>query len=211
MRGYGQYCGLARALELVGERWALLIIRNLLVGPKRFSDLKHGIPRIPTNVLTDRLKELEEAALVQRRVLPRPASGVVYELTEYGSDLEDAVVALSRWGARSLGEMRPEEIVTVDSMTMAFRTTFRPAAALGLFATYELRMGPIVLCLHVQDGKLLVEEGPAPDADIVVEAGTEIRALMAGEVSPARALADGSVRIEGDAALLDRFVQVFRI
>src|SRR5690242_10753819 len=96
-RGYGQYCGLARAIELVGERWALLIIRDLLVGPKRFSDLRRGIPRIPSNILTDRLKELEDAGLVQRRVLPRPASGVVYELTEYGSDLENAVVALSRW------------------------------------------------------------------------------------------------------------------
>src|SRR5436305_487563 len=96
--GYGQYCGLARALELVGERWALLIIRDLMVAPQRFSDLKRGIPRIPTNILTDRLKELEVADLVRRRPLPRPGSGVVYELTEYGHDLEDAVVALSRWG-----------------------------------------------------------------------------------------------------------------
>ena len=96
-RAYGQYCGFARALELVGERWALLIVRDLLVGPRRFTDLRHGLPRIPTNVLAERLKELEEAGIVQRRVLPRPQSAVVYELTPYGANLEESVMALGRW------------------------------------------------------------------------------------------------------------------
>src|SRR5687768_11248838 len=99
---YGQYCGVARALELVGERWALLIIRDLLVGPKRYTDLRAGLPKIPTNVLATRLKELEQAALVVRRVQPRPSGAIVYELTEYGADLEEVVLALGRWGARSL-------------------------------------------------------------------------------------------------------------
>src|SRR5258708_27570367 len=107
VRSYGQFCGLARALELVGERWALLIVRDLLVGPRRFTDLRQGLPRIPTNVLSDRLKELEENGIVQRRVLPRPAASVVYELTPYGSQLEDAVMRLGLWGAQSLGEPRP--------------------------------------------------------------------------------------------------------
>src|SRR5205823_2044256 len=101
-RQYGQYCGLARALDLVGERWALLVIRDLLVGPRRFSDLRQGLPRIPTNVLADRLKELEEAGVVRRRALPRPAASVVYELTEYGWELEDSVLRLGLWGAKSL-------------------------------------------------------------------------------------------------------------
>jgi DNA-binding HxlR family transcriptional regulator len=111
-RGYGQYCGLARALELVGERWALLIIRDLLVGPRRFTDLRRGLPRIPTNVLADRLKELERDGIVRRRILPRPASATVYELTPYGAQVEDAVMRLGMWGAQSLGEPSPDEIIT---------------------------------------------------------------------------------------------------
>src|SRR2546423_6072869 len=106
-RRYGQFCGLARALELVGERWALLIVRDLLVGARRFTDLRQGLPRIPTNVLADRLKELEQAGIVRRRVLPRPAASVVYELTAYGSELDEVVLRLGLWGAQSLGEPRP--------------------------------------------------------------------------------------------------------
>src|SRR5215207_6969550 len=96
-RTFGQYCGLARALELVGERWALLVVRDLVLGPKRFTDLRRGLPRIPTNVLSARLRELEEAGVVRRRVLPRPASSVVYELTEYGRELDEVVLPLGRW------------------------------------------------------------------------------------------------------------------
>src|SRR5918994_7545217 len=108
-RSYHQYCGLAHALELVGERWALLVVRDLFTGPKRFTDLRSGLGRIPTNVLSTRLKELEEAGIVERRVLPRPSSSVVYELTDYGRGLEDAVIALVRWGTKSLGEPDPDE------------------------------------------------------------------------------------------------------
>src|SRR5437868_7024460 len=137
-RTYGQFCGLARALELVGERWALLIVRDLLVGPRRFTDLRHGLPRIPTNVLSERLKELEQGGVVRRRVLPRPAASVVYELTEYGGGLGGVVQRLGLWGAQSLGEPRPGEIMTTDSMIMALRTTFVPAAAEGVHLRYEL-------------------------------------------------------------------------
>src|SRR3954451_22104697 len=97
---YGQYCGVARALELVGERWALLIVRDLLVGPKRYTDLRAGLPKIPTNVLATRLKELESAGLVERRVQPRRSGAIVYELTPYGLELDMVVLALGRWGAR---------------------------------------------------------------------------------------------------------------
>src|SRR4030088_1295484 len=110
-RTYGQFCGVARALELVGERWALLIVRDLLVGPRRFTDLLQGLPRIPTHVLSDRLKELEHGGIVRRRVLPRPAASIVYELTEYGAELEEVVLQLGRWGANALGHPRPGEIV----------------------------------------------------------------------------------------------------
>jgi DNA-binding HxlR family transcriptional regulator len=210
-RSYGQFCGLARALELVGERWALLIVRDLLVGPRRFTDLRHGLPRIPTNVLSERLKELEQAGVIRRRVLPRPAASVVYELTDYGSQLEDVVLRLGLWGAQSLGQPRADEIMTVDSMIMALRATFVPEAAHGLQASYEFRLGPIVIHARIDRGTLAVGEGGLADADLIVEAGPALKALMAGELTPDQAIADGSVRLAGDPALLERFAEVFRI
>jgi DNA-binding HxlR family transcriptional regulator len=210
-RGYGQFCGLARAAEIVGERWALLVVRDLLVGPKRYTDLRRGLPRIPTNILAARLKELERAGVVARRVLPRPDGSVVYELTDYGLDLEDAVVHLGRWGARSLGDPKPDEILTVDSLVMAMRSTFDPAAAAGVRATYELRVGDIVLHIRVTDGEVRVGEGAVSDADLVIETGPAIKALMAAELRPADAVANGSVRLTGDDRLLARFVEMFHV
>ncbi|GAA3105799.1 helix-turn-helix domain-containing protein [Nonomuraea salmonea] len=128
-REYGQFCGLARAMEMVGERWSVLIIRNLLIGPQRFTDLHKGLPAIPTNILSTRLKQLEEAGLATRRALPHPERAVVYELTDYGRDLEPALVALGRWGARTLTEPRPGELITAESVAMSFHTTYRPEAA----------------------------------------------------------------------------------
>jgi DNA-binding HxlR family transcriptional regulator len=210
-RSYGQYCGVARALEIVGERWALLIVRDLLVGPRRFSDLRRGLPKIPTNILTDRLRELEEAGIVRRRALPRPAGGTAYELTEYGGDLEGVVLALGRWGARSLGTPRPAEIATADSLIMALRTTFQPDAARGLRASYELRVGGVVIHARVDDGALSTGAGPLPAADLVLITAAPLRPLLAGEIDPATALAEGHLQIDGDRALLDRFVTLFRI
>jgi DNA-binding HxlR family transcriptional regulator len=210
-RGYGQYCGLARALELVGERWALLIVRDLLVGPRRFTDLRRGLPRIPTNVLADRLKELERDGIVQRRILPRPAAATVYELTAYGFDIEDALMRLGSWGAQSLGEPRPGEIITPDSMTIALRSTFVPSAAAARHLTYQLNLGPVVLHARVDDGKLQVTEGPAPVADLVVETQSALKQLFDGTLTPRDALQAGLVRVEGDPALLDTFVLLFHI
>jgi DNA-binding HxlR family transcriptional regulator len=210
-RAYGQFCGLVRALEIVGERWALLIVRDLLVGPRRFTDLRQGLPKIPTNILSARLKELEEAGIVQRRVLPRPSGAVVYELTEYGGELEDVVLRLGRWGAKSMTEPGPDDIVTVDSMIMALRSTFRPEAAGDGDVGYELRLGPITIHARVSDGRLEVAEGELPGADLVIETGPAIKALMAGEITADEAIAAGSVRLTGDPALLARFADTFRI
>ncbi|HEX3464644.1 MAG TPA: winged helix-turn-helix transcriptional regulator [Candidatus Elarobacter sp.] len=210
-RAYGQYCGFARALEVVGERWALLVVRDLLVEPKRFTDVLRGLPGIPSNILTARLKELEAAGVVRRRLLPRPSRGVVYELTEYGLELEPVVAELGRWGAKALGDPRPDETITQDSLITALRTTFRPESARGVRAGFELRVGEIVLHARVEDGRVRVAGGPLPEADLVIHAGPGVRALMAGEVSPADALAQGVVKIDGDEALLARFAEIFRI
>jgi DNA-binding HxlR family transcriptional regulator len=211
-RDYGQFCGMVRAMEMVGERWAMLIVRDLLVGPKRYTDLHQGLPGIPTNILSTRLKELEEAGVVRRRVQPRTSGGgVVYELTEYGNELEDIVIRLGRWGAKSLTMPRPDEVITVDSMVMAFRSTFCHESARGVTASYEVRLGPIILHIRIVKGKLTVAGGPLPDADLVIEAGPGIKMLMTGEMTPAEAIASGSVRLTGDPALLATFAEIFRI
>jgi len=198
-------------MELVGERWAMLIVRDLLVGPRRFSDLLRGLTGIPTNILTARLKELEQAGVVRRRALPRPAGSVVYELTAYGLELEDSVVYLGRWGAKMLGEPRPDETITTDSLLMALRSTFRSEAARGVRAAYELRAGPIVIHARVNKGKVEVGEGPLPDADLVIEAGPGIKAVMAREVTAREAIDSGIVRLAGDPALLELFAKLFAI
>lgn len=210
-RTYGQYCGLARAAEILGERWGLLIVRDLLVAPKRFTDLQRGLAGIPTSVLTARLKELEGAGVVRRRVLPRPEGSIVYELTAYGWELEDVLVQFGRWGAKSLGDPRADEIITADSMVVALRSTFRAEAAQGLHATFELRVGEIVLNARVDDGEVEVHAGPAPAADLSIEAGPQIRALMAGEITPREAVRRGVVRVRGDGDLLASFAKIFRI
>jgi DNA-binding HxlR family transcriptional regulator len=198
-------------MELVGERWALLVVRDLVLGPKRFTDLRRGLPRIPTNILSARLKELEDAGVLRRRVLPRPAAGVVYELTRYGQELEDIVLRLGLWGARSLREPRPDDIVTTDSLILALRATFLPEAAGELRAGYQLNLGDIVVHARIDQGSLEVGEGPLAGADLIIETGPAIRALMAGELSPGEAVQSGSVRLTGDAYLLTRFVEAFHI
>lgn len=209
-RTYGQYCGLAHAAELVGERWALLVVRDLVLGPKRFTELSRGLPRIPSNVLSTRLKELEQSGIVRRRLLPRP-QGVVYELTEYGRELEDIVLRFGLWGAKSLGEPRPDDVLSVDSLQLALRATFQPDAARKLRASFELRLGDVVVHALVDKGDLEVGEGPLGDADLTLETGPAIRRLMTGELSPREALKSKQARIAGKPELLDRFVEVFRI
>jgi DNA-binding HxlR family transcriptional regulator len=210
-RAYGQYCGLARAVEILGERWGLLIVRDLLVSAKRFTDLQRGLPGIPTNVLTARLKELETAGVVERRVLPRPSGSIVYELTPYGRELEDVVIRFGRWGAKSLGDPAPDEVVTPDSMVMALRSTFRPEADGKLHATFELHLGPVIIHARVKNGTVEADAGSVENPDLIIEAGPGIRQLMAGEITADEAIKNGVVRIKGDRKLLTRFAETFRI
>lgn len=207
-KSYGQYCGVARALELVGERWALLIIRDLLVAPKRYTDLRAGLPKIPTNVLATRLKELEQAGIVTRRIQPRPSGAIVYALTPYGADLDQVVLALGRWGARSLGELRPGEIATAETLVMALRSTFEPGNAK---ATYELRFGEVVVHALVDGESLEAAPGPLPDADLAIEAYAPLSPLLNGELDAKAALKAGIVSTNGSVAALARFAKLFRI
>ncbi|HKW44424.1 MAG TPA: winged helix-turn-helix transcriptional regulator [Candidatus Eremiobacteraceae bacterium] len=211
LRAYGQYCGFARALETVGERWALLIIRDLLVGPKRFTDLRLGLAGIPTNVLTARLKELEAGGVIRRRLLPRPTGSIIYELTPYGSELEDIVVRLGRWGAKSMGDPRSGETITPDSMVSAMRSTFRPEKARGIRVSYEFHFGEIIIHAKVNGPKVDVAAGALPSADLIVETGPAIKGLLTGELAPEVAIERGLVKITGNPAHLMKFAEMFRI
>src|ERR1700753_1003181 len=163
-RDYGQYCGLARALELVGEGWPLLIVRERRARPSRYTDLLDDLPRIPTNVLSTRLKELEEAGIVERRIAPAPQRGILYAPTEAGQNLQAAVIALALWGNTRLGEQEPGEFVPPSSVVMALRATFNPDAARGLTASWEIHAGDAVLHATVADGQLVTGVGRAPGA-----------------------------------------------
>lgn len=199
-------------MEVTGERWTMLIVRNLLNGPLRYTDLRKGLPAIPTNILSTRLKQLEEAGLATRRALPHPERAVVYELTDYGRDLEPALIALGRWGARAMTEPRPGEAVTAESVAMSFRTAYRPEAAQGATAGFEFRMGEFTIRLQISDGALEVGFGAHSAPDLIVErlSGHPIRELMSGSATPDEVIANGSVRAEGDRALLGRFAEMFR-
>ena len=137
MRTYCDGCAAAHALDIIGERWALLVVRELLLGPKRFTDLRAGLPAVSPNVLAQRLRELERAGVLRRRKLPPPAASKVYELTEWGMELEPVIVRLGRWGARSPSKPR-DAALGVDSLVLSFRTMFAPHTAEGLRASYEL-------------------------------------------------------------------------
>ena len=208
-REYGQYGGITRALELVGERWTLLIVRDLLVGPRRYGELAAGLPRIPSNILAARLKELQAAGVLRRVPHSRV---IVYELTPYGRELEPVVLALGAWGFKALGEPRDEQIITPDSMTMELRAAFRPAVAVGLPATaYAARLGPTELLIRVDGTDLAVSRGDGP-ADLAFAAGADIRLLISGELAPARAISTGVVEVlRGRGELLDRFVTTFHL
>jgi DNA-binding HxlR family transcriptional regulator len=202
-RNYGEYCGLARALELVGERWGLLVVRELLPGPKRFTDLTTGLPRIPSNVLSGRLKEMEQAGIVERRVLPRPSGAVVYELTEYGRELDAAILGLARWGTRSVGAPREGDNVSPAGFMLGLRANFRPEAATDVRATFEVHLGEVVIHARVRDGAVTVADGPADAPDLTIQADLSLRDVLMGGTS-------NTIRLDGDEDLFAQFVELFR-
>lgn len=211
-RNYGQYCGVSTALELVGERWALLIVRDLLVGPRRYTDLKAGLPRVPTNILSTRLKELQESGVIRRVPIQR---SIVYELTDFGRELDDIVLALGRWGSRALGEPEPGDIITSDSMTIALRSAFGADASAGVpETTYRMRIGDVDLTVRVDGAALRITSRNTADAavDLEFSTGAGIHRLISGGVTAAEALERDIVRIlAGDPRLLERFADTFRV
>ncbi len=212
MRTYDDPCGIARALDHVGERWALLIVRELLLGPKRFTDLRAGLPGASQNVLSQRLRELEESGIVRRRKLPPPAASQVYELTDRGYELEPVVLALARWGSRA--PLRSAKPLSVDALMYALKSTFDPEAAGDFAGRVELRLGEQSFLAAVSGGRLTLrraEPGATP-ADVVLR--TPADAVLRTDADTLRALVFTGARldsgmVEGDRQMAGRFVKLF--
>jgi DNA-binding HxlR family transcriptional regulator len=209
MRTYGDGCGIAHALDLVGERWALLVVRELLLGPKRFTDLRDGLPNASPNVLAQRLRDLEQAAVVQRRKLPPPASSWIYELTDWGRELKPIILSLGTWAIHSPSFPRDAPVGT-DSVIIALATFFDAGAAGDLDAEYEIRFAENTFRVRIADGAIEIERGSAfePDAVIATDS-TTFSGIVWSDRDLAAALSAGEVTISGDQEAVGRLVGLF--
>jgi len=209
-RNYGQFCGLGYAMEVIGERWTMLFIRDLLVRPKSLKELHKGFPAVAADIIASRLHELEHLGVVKQ--IQEEDGESRFRPPAFGRELEDVAIPLGRWGARLLGNPRPEDVVTIDSVVMAYRTMFRPEAAAGLTVSFQLNLGDMVVHAKVDDGKIQTGEGALPDADLVLDQpGPALMPLLTGELLAAEAVETGQVKIIGDPAWLATFTELFQI
>jgi DNA-binding HxlR family transcriptional regulator len=208
-RKYDEGCAVSHALDLIGERWALVVVRELVLGPKRFTDLRAGIPRASPDVLAQRLRELKEAGVVRQYKLPPPASAQVYELTPWGAELEPVVTHLGRWGSRSPSMPYDAERST-DSLVLSLTALFDHTAAQGFSATIALRLGVDHFTIEVADGRLQLARGEAERATATLDTDPQ---TLAGLLYGGRPLDDavrtGDVTIAGEVDVAARFLQLF--
>jgi DNA-binding HxlR family transcriptional regulator len=205
---YAQYCPVAHALGLVGERWALLVVRELLDGPKRYTDLADGLPGIGTNILASRLRDLEQAGIVQKRRLPPPAAANVYELTPYGEELREPLYALGRWGARSLGPPRPDDSMAPGWLVNAVRATCTHGCLPD--KVFELWVDDDVVTARFESDELVVESGSSGEADTVIETDpATLFSIAAGQVSTGDAIKAKMLAVTGDPKAAERFLSFF--
>jgi DNA-binding HxlR family transcriptional regulator/putative sterol carrier protein len=212
-RTYDQFCGLARAMDILGERWSLLIVRELLIGPKRFSDLMDGLPGIGPNALSARLKSLESDGLVGKRKLPPPAGSTVYELTELGRGLEPVVHDLIRWGVNLLDAPGPRTSFRPGWIVTTIRALLDPSLARGLHRTYRLRIDEEVFTARIDDGAVDISPGEDGEADVALAADSDtVLDIASGEVTAEEAIHRGRVKVEhGDPAEAVAFAGMMRL
>ncbi|MFC4114419.1 winged helix-turn-helix transcriptional regulator [Nonomuraea zeae] len=212
-RTYNQYCATARTLDLVGERWTLLLVRELLTGPKRFGDLQHSLRGLGTGLLAARMKHLEREGLVRKVTLPPPARTPAYALTQAGEELGPVVLAMARWGLKwAMGEPLEQETFHPGWGVLGLRACFDAEAAAGLHALYEFRVGEEIFHARIDDGAIETVHGPAQHPDVVITIGDEVfRDLVASRSTLAEALGDGTASASGDQEALRRLHQLFRL
>ena len=204
-RRYGQFCPLAKALDVLGERWTLLVVRELLAGPKRYTDLRAGLPGLATDLLATRLRELQEAGLVARREIPPPTPATVYELTERGQALRPVIYELSRWGRPLLLEPADDRLPD-SALLLGLEVAFRPDAAAGLDETFDIEVDGKQVAVRVHDGTVDVTPGSAGE-----HAAVRIITDRQGFIDLARGHLADRVHIEGDADALARLQRVFSL
>jgi DNA-binding HxlR family transcriptional regulator len=209
-RTYSQYCGLAYALDVVGERWSLLIVRELVPGPRRFKDLVEGLPGISTNLLTERLRLLEQTGVVEHNVLAPPAGSSVYGLTERGRGLQPALLELGRWGSQFVPpEPGDNAVLRLGAYALTPQTFFRPERATDLDETIEWRAGGETLQIHIAHGRIGVTQAQTRTPDVIFESDVATYlALLVRDISPAVALSQQRVSVTSDPSALDRFVDL---
>lgn len=208
-RRYEDACAAAHALDLVGDRWALLVMRELMMGPRRFSDIRASLPGISANVLTQRLDSLESSGVLLRRKLPPPAGSQVYELTEWGYESEPIFQALGRWAARSPFH-DPSLPFSAASFLLSLRTMLDPKRAGDLDARIGFRLGAESFLGHLAGGRIEIAAGTLDGADLVLDGAPPVLAAAIYGGQPPEALeAAGVLRIEGDRPLAERFVTLF--
>jgi DNA-binding HxlR family transcriptional regulator len=212
-RSYNQLCAFARGLDLIGDRWTLLIMRDLMLGPQRYVDLLDGLPGIGTGLLAKRLKEMEQAGIVRRRKLPRPAASIVYELTEAGRELDEPLLAIGLWGLWHGAPPRPGMIFRPSWGILSLKAIglSRPDELKGVHYTYECHLDGEVFHLLVNDGRIEAGYGP-PSSPPDLVAGCDVAtffALGAGALSPTDAVASGRWKMQGDSAAFIRFWKIF--
>ena len=208
-RGYGQYCAVARALDVVGERWTLLIVRDLFLGPKRYTDLRAGLPGIATDLLTARLRTLEGAGLVQRRTLPKPAPATVYELTDRGRLLGPALGALAQVGFAYLDEPGDDTHMPPERLVLALRAAFDATAVPDHRATYQLQLDDEAFYLVVGGSEIDVAPGSTPHATLTLSTSPVTLTRLLRGTDPDDAIARGDLRLEGRRSSLDDFLAAF--
>lgn len=208
-RRYEDGCGTAHALELIGERWSLLVMRELMLGPKRFSDIRADLPGISANTLTQRLEGLEKAGIVVREKLPPPASGQVYGLTEWGYQALPVMGALGRWAVRSVGH-DPNQHFSAVSLLLSFMAMNNPAITKGLDATLGFRLGRENYVMTVKDGAIRAVRGEPAGADVTFAgAPGAVAAAVYGGVPLPELEAAGALTLEGDRRVAERFITLF--
>jgi DNA-binding HxlR family transcriptional regulator len=208
-RKYDEGCAVSHALDLIGERWALLVVRELLLGPKRFTDLRAGIPGASPDVLANRLRELKGAGIVRQHKLPPPAGSHVYELTDWGAELEPVVTHLGRWGSRS-PSLPHDAHSSIDSLLLSLRSLFDPQVARGFSATITLRVEGRPFHVDVMDGELRLAGGEAaqPTATLDTDRNT-LAALVHGGHQLDGALHAGEATVTGSTEAVARFLEFF--
>jgi DNA-binding HxlR family transcriptional regulator/putative sterol carrier protein len=211
-RSYNQYCALARGLDILGERWTLLLIRELMIEPKRYKDLLEGLHGIGTNLLAARLKDLESANIIERATLPSPYKSIVYQLTDLGRQLEPVVLSITKWGFNFLDKKKPDELSRTEWDLVALKAAFQPEKSAKLNTNYELNLDGTYFDIIINRGAIDINLGKAANPKtILITTGKSLLSLGKGSTTFEKLLTSGKLKFEGSLASAKQFFELFKV